>query len=224
MHTAPNTSLRGGVWRAGAMRKLTFFVVLAGTAASLFFFLGTLHAALYGAGEESEPSALLPAVGTQPAWQSRASALSKPSRLLVPALGIDAAVQEVGLAKSGAIAAPQGFTDAGWYRGGPAPGEEGVAVMDGHLDNGLGLPGVFKNLARIERGDAVSVVGGDGAETLFEVIGSYELSYKDTIEDVPGSALPGAYLYLVTCEGKWVSHDRTYSTRRVVVARLVSGP
>jgi sortase (surface protein transpeptidase) len=80
-----------------------------------------------------------------------------PSRLIIPAIKVDAAIQNVGLGKSGNMAVPSNYTDVGWYRYGPTPGQVGSAVIDGHVDNGFGLEAVFKNVSALEPGDDIYV-------------------------------------------------------------------
>ena len=51
---------------------------------------------------------------------------------------------DLGLRADGSMEVPPGGFPAGWYTGGPTPGELGPAIIAGHVDwNG---PGVFYNL------------------------------------------------------------------------------
>jgi hypothetical protein len=62
-------------------------------------------------------------------------------RLAVPALGVDAPVEPVGIRDDGQMALPDDVDRLGWYRFGPVPGAEGSAVLAGHVDDaeqGLG--------------------------------------------------------------------------------------
>src|ERR1039457_7041885 len=77
--------------------------------------------------------------------------LSTPVRLVISALHIDAKVQDVGITKNGNMATPNNFTDVGWYKYGALPGEMGSAVIAGHVDDGLALPGVFKHLGDLQK-------------------------------------------------------------------------
>src|SRR5581483_3680239 len=85
------------------------------------------------------------------------SSADLPARLIIPSLHIDAPVEYVGVNAAGNMRAPSNFTDVAWYDRGTVPGTQGSAVMDGHVDNGLGLPGVFKNLATLQPGADIYV-------------------------------------------------------------------
>lgn len=147
--------------------------------------------------------------------------LAKPERLKIPSLDIDAKVKEVGLTKDGAMATPGNFTDVGWYAAGTIPGDMGSAVMDGHVDNALALPGVFKDLHRTELGDDIYVIAEDGTTLHFVVssIDSYEYDSAPTEEIF--NERTAARLKLITCGGTWLSELKTYDKRVVVTADLV---
>ena len=146
--------------------------------------------------------------------------LSYPARLSIPAIGIDAAIQKVGLTAKGAIASPTNFTDAGWYKFSTLPGKQGSAILDGHVDNGLGLSGIFKHLSDVQKGEDIYVTTGNGTKLDFVVtsVDSYDYQHVplETIMQLDDSAR----ISLITCEGSWVSDQRTYNERLVVSAVL----
>lgn len=144
-----------------------------------------------------------------------------PVRLRVPVLGIDAHVQEVGVTSSGNMATPNNFTDVGWYKYGTPPGFHGSAVLAGHVDNGLALPGVFKRLNELAVGDDLYVETQDGSEALFRVVEIQTYPYTHVPRDVLFARTDTARLNLVTCEGTWVSGERTYDQRLVVYTELI---
>ena len=143
-------------------------------------------------------------------------------RLIIPSLSVDANIQKVGIAYSGNIGVPNNFTDAAWYKYGAVPGYEGDAIIDGHVDNALSLPGVFKNLGTIK----------PGADVYVETASSTKLDFKVTdveiynVADVPMkqilSKTGGAYLTLITCDGTWEQNQKEYNERLVVAAQLAS--
>ncbi|MGE5540688.1 MAG: class F sortase [Bacillota bacterium] len=148
--------------------------------------------------------------------------VEEPDRLIIPSLSIDANVQQVGLTKAGNMGIPSNFKDVAWYKYGTAPGQKGSAVIDGHVDNGLALPGVFKHLGDIAVGDTVQVHTKQGSTLTFAV---------DEIERYPKDAVPldkvfsradTARLTLITCTGDWVQAQRTYDTRLIVYTHLVN--
>ena len=142
-----------------------------------------------------------------------------PTRFYIPTLKIDATVQEVGITKNGNIASPRNFSDVGWYKYGILPGKKGTSVIDGHVDNGLALPGVFSNLKNIRIGDNVYVETKNKKNLKFVVekieVYDYNAGTKDIIIDSDTSRL-----VLITCTGNWISNLRTHDKRLVVTAVL----
>lgn len=145
---------------------------------------------------------------------------SPPVRLLIPSLNIDAAVQEVGVTARGNMGVPSNYTDVGWYRWGPAPGAKGSAVIDGHVDNGFGLSGVFKKLSELQKGDSVYVTTREQVTLHFVVTGIERYPYESAPTELVFSRQDKARLNLITCEGRWVAADKTYNQRLVVYTEL----
>jgi len=143
---------------------------------------------------------------------------SPPERLLIPSLNVDAAVQTVGVTIKGTLGAPSNYTDVGWYRGGTIPGQRGSAVIDGHVDNGLSLPGVFKELSEIKKGAAMYVLTQDGHAIRFVVTDIERYPYQNAPMDLIFNRQDAARLNLITCDGIWVAGERTYDERLVVFA------
>lgn len=160
--------------------------------------------------------------GTPPQTASVVAAGDVPMRLSIPALSIDAAVQETGLTKVGAMGTPSNFTDVAWYKYGPAPGQVGSAVIDGHVDNGLSLAGVFKHLGDINVGDDVYVTTQSGQQLHFRVSDIEIYPYKDAPSNLIFERNDAVRLNLITCDGTWVKGDKTYNERLVVYTTLVS--
>jgi len=145
-----------------------------------------------------------------------------PVRLRIPALGVNALVQHVGITESGAMATPKGFQDAGWYKYGVTPGGSGSAVIAGHVDNGLGLAGVFSRLHELREGDEIFVVRADGSDVRFLVSGKRSYPHDAAPTDIIFNPAGSPRLNLITCEGTWLSDTRTYDQRLVVFTTLAS--
>lgn len=145
-----------------------------------------------------------------------------PARLEIPAIRINATVQRVGITAKGNMGTPSNFTDVAWYKYGTVPGHTGSAVIDGHVDNGLGLNGVFKHLDQVQAGDDIYVLDASGRTLHFVVDRTAEYPYKEvpTNEIFASSSVPN--LVLITCGGAWVESDKTYDHRLVVFATLAS--
>lgn len=141
---------------------------------------------------------------------------SPPDRLRIPALAIDAAVQHVGVKENGNMATPSGFKDVGWYKYGTVPGQQGSAVITGHVDNGLGLAGVFRDLEKIKTGEEVYVKTKDGGEARFVVTDIQTYAYTAVPLDLLFNRHDKARLNLITCTGNWIKKEKTYDARLVV--------
>jgi LPXTG-site transpeptidase (sortase) family protein len=80
---------------------------------------------------------------------------ARPVAVVVPALGLDAAVDPIGL-QDGSLTPPADPTRAGWWGGGARPGAAtGTAVITGHTVHTGG--GAFDDLEALAPGDPVSV-------------------------------------------------------------------
>jgi sortase A len=153
---------------------------------------------------------------------AHAPSSSLPARLIIPALHIDASVQQVGLTARGDMGIPSNFTDVAWYKYGTIPGQVGSAVIDGHVDNGLALAGVFKHLNDLKIGDDVYVEQKDGSKIHFAVVDIESYPYKDAPSGIIFNQIDAARLNLITCQGTWVPVGRTYDQRLVVFTKLVA--
>ncbi len=61
-------------------------------------------------------------------------AASCPVRVQIPAIGVNSELISLGLAAGGGLQVPPSGFPAGWYTGGPTPGQPGPAVIAGHVD------------------------------------------------------------------------------------------
>ena len=115
---------------------------------------------------------------------------------------------------------PSTFYTVGWYSLGPKPGEAGNTVIDGHVNNALGLSGVFEHLGDVNIGDAVQVSGADGQALMYIVTSVQEYPTNGAPLDTIFATQGRSQLMLITCDGEWVSADHSYDKRLVVTARL----
>jgi sortase (surface protein transpeptidase) len=65
-----------------------------------------------------------------------------PAKLQIPAIKLNATVEQVGIQGDGEMEAPESFETVGWLGSGSKPGASGNAVIAGHLDHYTG-PAVF---------------------------------------------------------------------------------
>jgi len=146
-------------------------------------------------------------------------------RLLIPAIGVNAPIESVGVRPNGTMETPrqQPWTDVGLYNAGPRPGAQGSAVIAGHLDRPGGNPAVFWRLRDLHAGDEVQVVDAQGKILRFHVtrIEAYP-PQNAPVQDVFGN-MAGRFLNLMTCAGDWIPTEHQTALRLVVYTSL-AGP
>jgi sortase (surface protein transpeptidase) len=109
---------------------------------------------------------------------------------------------------------------AGWYTGGPRPGEVGSAIIAGHIDSYLG-PGVFFRLRLLRPGDLVYIREADGSMVVFRVYAerAYLKDRFPTAKVYGPTVAPE--LHLITCGGAFDYGTRQYRSNIVVYATEV---
>ena len=176
----------------------------------------------------SSPQASTPSASeaTSPDTLAAAQAIvapaSPPVRLRIPAIGVNAHVEPLGLDGQGRMATPSRAENVGWYSPGTTPGDVGNAVIDGHLDWTDG-PAVFWRLGRLKRGDEITIARADGSQVKFAVQSSSTTPYDASTDALFTRSGPPA-LTLITCAGAWDRQRGTYLQRLVVRASLVPPP
>ncbi|MBL7491371.1 class F sortase [Frankia sp. AgB1.9] len=142
-----------------------------------------------------------------------------PVRLTVPDIGVAAPVVPLGLDAAGRLLAPAGFSEVGWNHAGPEPGDDGVAVIAGHVDSKTG-PAVFYHLNRLRPGGLVLVERADGTTAKFVVDRAAEYSKADFPDQEVYHSGTGAQLRLITCGGVFDHSTGHYVDNVVVFAHL----
>jgi len=143
-------------------------------------------------------------------------------RLSVPALGVDSAVDPVGVEPDGQMTVPAEVDTVGWYRFGPAPGGEGSAVIAGHVDSRTQGLGAMAPLRSAAVGDEVVLIDAAGTTTRWRVV-SRELIEKQVLPlDRLFTRAGPPRLTLITCGGPFLPEYRSYRDNVVVVAEPVS--
>jgi Sortase domain len=147
--------------------------------------------------------------------------LALPVRLLIPAIDVSTPLVKLGRLPDGSLEVPKDWDTAGWYDGGPRPGQPGPAVILGHVDSTTG-PAVFYRLRALRPGDSVRVGLADGRILVFRV---------QRVERYPKDEFPTDAVYfptlnrelrLITCGGEFDYARHSYLDNIVVYATLVS--
>jgi hypothetical protein len=142
-----------------------------------------------------------------------------PVRVRLPSVGIASGLERLGLDDDGSIQTPQDWQRAGWYRGGPRPGEIGAAVILGHVDSKTG-PAVFYRLRRLRPGDEILVGRADGSVAVFTVDRLEQHRKTRFPTDDVYFPTPEPTLRLVTCGGAFDQQTGSYTDNLVVFATL----
>ena len=148
---------------------------------------------------------------------------SKPTRVAISRIGINTPLMELGLNPDGTpeVSPLDRDAPAGWYRGSPTPGEQGPAVILGHVNTVKAGPVVFYRLGETRPGDTVTVSRADGSTATFTV---------DRVASLPKDGFPDLEVYgnttraeirLITCGGVFDPVKRRYPNVIVVFGHLV---
>lgn len=142
---------------------------------------------------------------------------SPPVEVRIPAIGISQSLIGLRVATDGSLEVPQDFDDVGWFSEGYAPGDQGPAVLVGHVDSKAG-PAAFYELDVLAIGDLVQVRRADGTLRTYAV--------TDT-QSVPKLEFPTEFVYvgdggeelkLVTCGGTFDRSSGHYLNNTIVTA------
>ena len=148
---------------------------------------------------------------------AQASGAAPPKQIEIPSIGVSAAVIPLGLNRDGTLAAPRSYHQAGWYQAGPEPGEQGPAVVVGHVDSEQG-PGVFYRLRQLHRGDTIRIDREDGSAVEFRVDRLERRHKKDFPTESVYGRTNAPVLRLVTCSGDFDVRSGHYTDNMIVYA------
>ena len=162
-----------------------------------------------------------PAPAPEPAPEpSQARFDTLPARVRVPAIDVDHPLIPVGLNADGSMEIPHDVQEIGWYEvQGVLPGDDGTAVLAGHVDSRSQGPGAFYDLRHLDVGDEVTISDGDlEQQWVVTARRSYD---KDLIPIDDIFVDHGApRLVLITCGGAFDRTARSYTDNIVVYAEL----
>ena len=173
----------------------------------------------------ASPTTVAPTTTTPAATPSstrRPSRPSPPVRVEIPAIGVSSRLVRLGLNADGTMQVPGDYNLAGWFTGGAMPGQEGPAVISGHVDSKTG-PAVFYRLRGLRPGDTVRVQRAAGDWLAFEVTGTARYAKAAFPTEAVFGPVTGPVLRLVTCGGDFDRASGHYLDNLVVTARPAGG-
>lgn len=154
---------------------------------------------------------------TSKTYQSTAVG-NQPKYIRLPSIGAEGYIQAVGLDQNGAVAAPNNVSLAGWYADMLAPGQDGLSVIDGHVD-GKTAPGIFHSLRKLAAGDTFEVDLANGQVVHYTIKSTSQVAAGDAAAQLfaRDNTISGQ-LNLITCGGAFNRAKGMYNDRVVVVA------
>lgn len=144
----------------------------------------------------------------------------EPWGVWLPRLDVAASLAPLGLEEDGQLEVPDHPDVAGWYAGGPRPGEVGPAVVAGHVDSRTG-PAVFARLDELRPGDVAHLVYRDGFVATYRIAGVERFpKHRFPTEAVYGDTeMP--VLRLITCGGSFDRSAGSYRDNVIAYGDLV---
>jgi sortase (surface protein transpeptidase) len=127
------------------------------------------------------------------------SEIALPVRLRIPTIDVDTRLEYLGLNEDRSINVDFDPSVAGWWEGGPRPGQVGPAVIMGHVR--WKAPAVFSRLGSLQRGDEILVDRADGTTARFVVTGQGKYRKAAFPSDLVYYPTLEPELRLVTCGG-----------------------
>lgn len=145
----------------------------------------------------------------------------RPVEVEIPALGVRSRLVDLGLQPDGALETPTDYALAGWYTGGPYPGDAGgpPALIVGHVDDQNG-PAVFFRLRDLRPGDEILVHRTDDSTAVFTVYDTEQYAKAGFPTQDVYAPSDDAELRLITCTGAFDAAARSYLDNFVVFATL----
>jgi len=137
-----------------------------------------------------------------------------PTRIKIPAINVDAAIEYLGLTSDGDMAVPDDPINTGWYSLGPRPGENGSAVIAGHFGWVNDRRAVYDDLHKLRIGDEVHIE--TIKDSLTFIVSDIRMYGPDDIVPEVFDTKGSSRLNLITCGGAWSKTQQSYNQRLVV--------
>lgn len=150
-----------------------------------------------------------------------ALARSEPAEVSIPSIEATSSLVQLGLNADETVEVPpvDQPMQAGWYRLGVTPGEQGAAVILGHVDGG-GQAGIFHRLHELTAGDEVLVRRTDGRTAVFGVSRTQQVAKAEFPTEAVYGPSDAPELRIVTCGGEFDQARQSYRDNIIVYATL----
>jgi LPXTG-site transpeptidase (sortase) family protein len=142
-----------------------------------------------------------------------------PTQLYIPAIGVNAKIEQVTLLPDGQVDVPTDTNIAGILYPGILPGAKGNVIIDGHVDSYVG-PAIFFKLKKLKYGDEITVSNADGRKLTYTVESVETFTTTEApLERIFGKS-PEARMNLITCTGRYSRKKQEHEKRLVVFTKL----
>ncbi len=214
------------MWYSGDTKHMQKIFIATAIAGSIFLGvisgssgkMPVLHAPTL---KPAKQASSLPIIGTPAPTAAPTPVPSTPINLQIPAIGVNANIQGVGMDAQGRMDVPNGWNGVvGWYNLGFVPGTTGSAVIDGHYDDPNGQPAVFWNIKNLQPGNQLIVTDSNNRTYTFSVTDVESYPYDGAPMQQIFDSTDKARLNLITCAGTWDKAAHNYSNRVVVYSEL----
>jgi hypothetical protein len=151
------------------------------------------------------------------------------ARMVAPSVGIDNAIEEIGITNNQLDTPKDAVNKVGWYYIYAKPGFGKNAVFAAHVNYNF-KQGPFANLSKVKPGDQITVQMQDGPAYVYEVIFYQRYDVKaipmGELIDAPQKPATDEWITLITCGGRFLQTQDNglgeYLDREVVIARRVA--
>lgn len=146
---------------------------------------------------------------------------TQPRNITIDAIDVNANIIPLGLLPDTTLDAPKTAWDVGWYNGSSAPKDDsGALLMDGHVNNTLGTPGIFYDLHKLQSGDEIKIETGNKKDYKYiikkvEQVPTEQVDMRSMMESI----VPDKQgLNIITCGGNYDHKKATFDDRVLVYA------
>lgn len=154
------------------------------------------------------------------ATTSTAQAPAKPSRIIIPDIGVDAQIESLGLTADNAVDVPKSLWTTAWFNQSSKPGSPGPAMIVGHY-SAYGKA-VFANLKKLNPGQKIIVTDDKAQQFTFIVKQKRDWPQAEVpMAELLGNRTSKPRLEIITCGGGYIKASRDFTNRTVITAEIV---
>ncbi|WP_163512882.1 sortase domain-containing protein [Fodinicola acaciae] len=173
-------------------------------------------------GSRPPATAQAPSGAPTPSASTPALSHSIPTHLSIPAIGVDGALQQVGVDPArNTLQQPAKPAQAAWFKNSRTPGQTGAAILVGYISTGTKTHGVFAKLGALKPGGEIRIARADGTTVVFAVDSITEYAANELPTDKVFANTAEPTLRIITCGGSLHGGGKT-STNVVVYAHMTA--